>query len=95
MDFINAFYNYFSRRTKGETATPEGLCPNCWGKQEYEGAFLEAVQKEQIDLNNVREKKGWIQAHAARYFEGIQLRPKTDDLFECPSCKLTYRPERK
>ncbi len=66
-------------------------CPNCWGRQEYEGRFLQTLSEEKIDLNNVKEKKGWIQAYAARHFEGIKLR-KTKDYFECPACKLTYRP---
>ena len=83
-------FNSVTAFLKGEKKTieaPEGVCPNCWGRQEYQGKMLEAVRHEHIDLNNVNEKKGWIQAYATQNFEGITAdgQPK-----ECPSCKLTY-----
>ena len=89
MSITDIFKNYLSKAAKS-TEAPEGFCPNCWGRQEYEGKFLEALHQEKIDLNNVEQKVGWIQAYAAEHFEGIKLL-ETDDLVECPSCKLTYR----
>ncbi len=70
---------------------PADLCPNCWGTQAYAGAFLEAAQTERLDLNNALQKVGWIQAYAAEHFEGIQ-RHQIDELLECSSFRLTYRP---
>ena len=67
------------------TETPEGFCPNCWGTQEYEGKFVKAIHQEQIDLNNVDNKQGWVQAYATKHFEGIKLK-ETEDYYECPSC---------
>ncbi|MEM7106530.1 MAG: hypothetical protein AAF502_25625 [Bacteroidota bacterium] len=90
MSVIEALISYF-RRTKANNEVPEGFCPNCWGKQEYEGKFLEALNNEKIDLNNIDNKKGWIQAYATRNFEGIKI-DQSNDLFECPTCKLAYRP---
>ncbi len=40
-------------------------CPNCWGVQEYEGAFC-ANDQLKIDLHNVDQKKGWIQGYVTR-----------------------------
>ena len=79
-------------RGEKKKKAPDGVCPNCWGRQEYEGKFRQILHMERINTNNLDQKKGWIQAYAARQFEGIQLK-KTDDLYECPNCKLTYRPE--
>jgi hypothetical protein len=33
--------NYFNSKTEGTTTkkAPDGICPNCWGKQEWEGEF--------------------------------------------------------
>ena len=87
-DFIT---RYFQNIKEGDSA-PEDYCPNCWGRQEYEGKFLNAMKKENIDLNNVEQKKGWIQAYATKNFEGIRLKT-TDDIEECPTCKLAYRPK--
>ena len=75
---------------KEEAVTPPGYCPNCWGRQEYAGKFLDKMEEERIDLNNVSEKLGWIQAHAVKHFEGIKIH-ETHDKFECPSCKLTVK----
>ena len=90
MNILESILDYF-RRKQSQTETPEGLCPNCWGKQEYEGKFLEASRKENIDLNNINEKTGWINAYAVEHFEGIKLREE-DGAMVCPACKSAYRP---
>lgn len=66
-------------------------CPNCWGRQEYGGKFMETVRNEKIDLNNLEQKKGWINAYATRYFEGIKLHKAEEGLI-CAACELTYKP---
>ena len=65
---------------------PQGLCPNCWGRQEYSGKFYEAIHVEQITLDNVEEKKGWIQGYAKTHFEGIELHDGT-----CKICNTEYK----
>lgn len=72
--------------------TPDGYCPNCWGRQEYGGEFYEAIYKEDINLNNVEEKKGWIQAYALENLEGIKLDTSANPM-TCPSCKVSYQKE--
>jgi len=89
MSLFDSIFDYLKKR-KHDKSVPKGYCPNCWGYQEYEGKFLNTLQKENIDLNNLKEKKGWIQEYAIKHFEGIKLK-ETDDLFECPNCKLAYR----
>jgi hypothetical protein len=74
---------------KKTNEVPESYCPNCWGRQEYEGAFLDAVRQEKIDLNNIDQKKGWIDAYAVRHFEGIKLRPVEDGVV-CGACQTIY-----
>lgn len=36
MNLIQNLKNYFSSKSKDNTnlKAPEGICPNCWGKQE-------------------------------------------------------------
>ena len=70
-------------------ATPEGICPNCWGRQKYEGEFFKAIHKEKIDLNNIDLKKGWIEAYAAKNLTGILMKEEGTTQI-CPSCSLTY-----
>ena len=47
-------------------------CPNCWGHQEYGHSICEPIDKENIDLNNIDRKKGWIEAYAIRNFSGFE-----------------------
>jgi len=70
---------------------PNEYCPNCWGRQEYEGQYFDAVYREHIDLNNVTNKKGWIQAYATEHLEGIKL-ISDGELMECKTCDIRYRP---
>ena len=90
MDLIKSLTNYLQRK-KDEAIIPDGVCPNCWGRQEYEGKFLDAVYQEGVDTNSANEKKGWIQAYAEENLMGITLKDE-DQMLVCPSCKLTYRP---
>jgi hypothetical protein len=91
MNIIEIFSNLLKQKAEGnENIAPEGFCPNCWGKQEYGGNFYEAVEKENIDLNNVKARKGWIQAYAAEHLEGIKLKATTPGNYECQICKVSY-----
>jgi len=89
---MSLFKSIVSFLTKKETqqTTPEGFCPNCWGRQEYEGQFFEAMKNEGIDVNNVSEKKGWVQDYADKHLAGIHLHQEGDG-YVCSKCKVTYR----
>ncbi len=90
MNFIQKIRQFLEKKANHIEA-PEKHCPNCWGRQEYEGQFLEAIRNEQIDLNNIDQKKGWIDAYFTRHFEGIKLRQENDALI-CSACELSYKP---
>lgn len=91
MSPIDSIIQFIKGGAKKE-ATPEGICPNCWGRQEYNGQFYLAIQHEQIDLNNVDEKRGWIQGFVSQNIEGIALHkhPETQDMV-CSKCKIHYQ----
>jgi len=91
---MSVFQSIVSFLTKKEATpqAPEGFCPNCWGRQEYEGQFFEAMKNEGIDVNNVSEKVGWIQDYTDKHLAGIQLHGEGDGLV-CSKCKVTYRQE--
>jgi len=70
------------------TTTPESFCPNCWGRQEYEGEFKEAAKEAEITLTNIDQKKGWIDAYASKNLYGIKLEKKGNKIV-CPTCQLS------
>jgi len=89
MSLFKSIVQFLTKKEAQQTA-PEGVCPNCWGRQEYEGQFFEAMKNEGVDVNNVSEKKGWVQDYADKHLAGIQLHQEGDG-FVCAKCKVTYR----
>ena len=84
LDYLKAY-----KRPDKEEA-PDGLCPNCWGRQEYGGNFYEAVKNHGLDVNTKYPEVGWIKDYAETHLKGIKLEQK-DDSIGCPSCKISYK----
>ena len=78
----------FFSKSKNETQrkTPTGLCPNCWGKQEYDNQIREMYEDKQIDVNNGEAHYAFIQDFVVTYVEGIKLK-KGNNSLECPTCR--------
>jgi hypothetical protein len=74
-----------------ETLLANNVCPNCWGKQEYDGRFVEAARDRQIDINNKdnTSTRAFIQNFMSKYVDGISLR-KEGDRRICPACSARY-----
>ncbi len=89
MNLLNELLQYVQLKKR---PAPNGLCPNCWGRQEYGGDFFEAMKLENITTNNIEERKGWIQAYSERYLLGIQLKAREENLV-CPRCEIGYSKE--
>jgi hypothetical protein len=89
MKIYKSLLAFLSKEHKEET--PEGLCPNCWGREEYGGKFYEAVKNNKTDINSTNPNVGWIQDYADKHLSGIQLKP-TEEGMVCSKCKVTYKP---
>ena len=48
---VRTFFNKKFNNQKTATA-PEGICPNCWGKQEWEGDFYTKIKAKNITPEN-------------------------------------------
>ena len=93
MNVLNALLNFLKKKqTSDEAETPEGFCPNCWGRQEYGGQFLEAVKNHGLNVNDKNPDVGWVQDYVNKHLSGIALKQE-DDKLVCQKCKVTYRPE--
>ncbi|MDA3907083.1 MAG: hypothetical protein PF484_13505 [Bacteroidales bacterium] len=85
---VNTLIRFFSlsaMETKGKT--PEGLCPNCWGEQEYDNMIRKMYIDKQIDVNNRKANHAFIQDFLVTRLQGIKL-VKGKNSFECPTCTL-------
>ncbi|WP_205959920.1 hypothetical protein [Flammeovirga aprica] len=87
---INSLINFFSKpKSETEGQVPKGLCPNCWGKQEYDNKFRELREDKQINVNNHKENYSFIKEFMVNNLEGIQLIREKDSL-TCPVCLLRH-----
>jgi hypothetical protein len=85
------FKKIFKSKIQDEfTEAPEGVCPNCWGDQEYGNVVREKFKDTQIDVNNGEAKYAFIQDFVVTHMKGIKLK-STVHGSECSSCKITYK----
>lgn len=87
MNLINSLHDFLGG--KKESGTPEGLCPNCWGRQEYNGVIREAIVDQQIDVNNHQQLNAFIRDFAVRHVDGIRLRSEKVGR-PCPACESVF-----
>ena len=90
MSLYKSVMSYFSKKEKGEDVkAPEGVCPNCWGTQDYDGQFREILKDEQIDVNNHEANYAFIQDFVVNHVDGIKLKNDKTGMV-CPNCKVRY-----
>lgn len=87
---LEGFIEFFKKseeETKGQV--PEGVCPNCWGTQEYDHQIRELYKDKQIDVNNHKANYAFIKDFVVTHIDGIHLK-KGDNSLECPTCHVKY-----
>ncbi|MBT8233177.1 MAG: hypothetical protein HKO66_09825 [Saprospiraceae bacterium] len=93
MSLVDALVNFLKNKdTEDKAESPEGLCPNCWGREEYGGHFYERVKKENLDVNSKDSNIGWINDYANKHLSGIALKRKGNGReVICDKCKIGYQ----
>ncbi len=89
-NFIETLVSFFQKpeeETNGQV--PEGLCPNCWGTQEYDNQIRELYKDRQIDVNNHKDHYAFVQDFIVNHVNGIRL-IKGNHGFTCPTCHTKY-----
>lgn len=79
----------FGKKRVPAIEAPEGVCPNCWGKQEWDNKYMEIVKDKQIDVNNHSANHAFIKDFVVTHLDGIKLK-KEKDYYHCPQCSLKY-----
>ncbi len=86
MDIIENIINYFKTNSdNNKDSSPNGICPICWGYQQYNGKIRTILVDKQIDVNNHKDSYMFIQDFVKNNIEGITL--KVGIVSECPTCK--------
>lgn len=85
-DLINRLIEFFKKPEEAtKNQVPEGLCPICWGYQEYDGKIRKLYKDKQIDVNNHQDSYMLIQDFLVTHIDGIRL--KKDLVEPCPRCQ--------
>jgi|GEM_PF-704496 len=85
---LSDYLNESKEVSKGEN--PQGLCPNCWGTQEYGGKFYEAARNWDADVNTKNINVGWIRDYVNKHLHKIKLKPHKEGQV-CEHCKVVYK----
>ena len=89
MNIIQNIKNYFNSKAEGNTSAnaPEGICPNCWGKQEWEGEFYKLNKGNKL-VGNDQTYTNFIHKIVENNIEGITIK---EDSYDCETCKVNYK----
>lgn len=85
MDFFEHLLHYF-KKSEEETKNqaPEGVCPVCWGYQEYDHKMRKLFRDDQIDVIHHKKKYTRVRKFVKEHIEGIRLR--VGEVKTCPVC---------
>ena len=85
---IETLMSFFVKNPdSSEGKTQEGVCPNCWGNQEYDQTIRKLYADKQIDVNNHTSHHAFIQEFVVHHVSGIQLKKDSTGMV-CPGCSL-------
>ncbi|EAR00011.1 hypothetical protein [Maribacter sp. HTCC2170] len=88
MSILESIKSYFGKKMNNEKTgeAPEGVCPNCWGKQEWEGEFYEFMKGSKNDKRD-ETYNNFINKIVESNIEGIRIQ---QDSYTCKTCNIKY-----
>ncbi len=68
-----------------------GVCPNCWGRQEYQDEFKQfTFDKTKSNINHDKSnQKAFIEQFVETHVTGIKLKNEGDKVV-CPKCNAGF-----
>ena len=85
MNLIEKLVSFFKQSEENtKDKTPEGLCPVCWGYQEYDKKIRKLYKDKQIDVNNHQASYLLVRDFVVTNIDGIKL--KKGEISPCPTC---------
>jgi hypothetical protein len=88
MSLIDNLKSYFKKKTNNELLgdAPEGVCPNCWGKQEWEGEFYKKIK-----ANNITPEHNTYNNFIHEVAEKLDKIILKEDALICETCEISYK----
>lgn len=91
MEILSKLFGQGTEITKQEIEDAN-VCPNCWGKQEYENQYKDYVNDStKSNINHDKQnRKAFIAQFVETYVTGIKLKNKDGEKV-CPVCQYTNK----
>lgn len=88
MSIVENVKAYFKKKLnkKEPGLAPEGVCPNCWGKQEWDNEFYK-INKSKDSLPESEVYNSFIKDVVVK-LDKITL---NKDTYTCETCKVSYK----
>lgn len=92
MDIIKAILAHIQKpEAETKETAPEGACPICWGRQQYDGKIRTILEDKQIDINNHSGSYEIIQEFVKTNIDGFTLKEK--EITDCTTCASENKKE--
>lgn len=87
MSLLQNLKSYFKKKENQEEGglAPEGVCPNCWGKQEWDGEYYKFMKGQNGDPS-ADTYNSFVQ-NVARKLDKITFK---EDTYTCETCNVKY-----
>lgn len=88
MSLAENIKKFFKAKENNEPTgkAPEGVCPNCWGRQEWEGNYYKIIKARNITPES-NTYNNFIHEVASK-LDKITLK---EDTYECTTCHVKYK----
>ncbi len=89
MDLTEHLLNFFNKPIEEtENQAPDGVCPICWGYQEYDHKIRKLFEDMQIDVINHKRKFTFMRQFVKEHISGIRLVEGEVEI--CPACGFEH-----
>ncbi len=89
MNITENLIKFFKAKSGHETTgpAPEGICPNCWGRQEWEGNYYELMK-----ARNITPESNTYNSFINEVVTKLDKITLKDDSYECSTCHMKSKP---
>ena len=87
MNLLENVKNYFNKKKNSDSSVlaPKGVCPNCWGKQDWDGEYYKFIKGE--GGNPTKETYNTFIKDVTRKLGKITVDENT---YVCETCKTSF-----
>ena len=88
MNLKESLKRFFKAKANNqETGTaPEGVCPNCWGREEWEGDFYKHIK-----AINITPESNTYNNFINKFVSKLDKITLKEDTYECTTCNVKYK----